>query len=128
MGKKWLTSSEYTRKCQDRMLSAEKLTKVRKQEGDRKVVSAELRYYRKIVLKRQNEHRKLYLEWFKENRDKPGQDLKTPSFKRWHAPQNMRKVFPEVFTDLNKCCNGRFYLMTHQDWYKVLDILDKKRW
>ena len=57
------------------MLSAEKLVKVRKQEGDRKVVSAELRYYRKIVLKRQNEHRKLYLEWFKENRDKPGQDL-----------------------------------------------------
>ena len=72
MVKKWLTSSEYTRKCQDRLLSAEKLKKVRKQEGDRKVVSAELRYYRKIVLKRQNEHRKLYLEWFKENRDKPG--------------------------------------------------------
>ena len=81
--------------------------------GDRKVVSAELRYYRKIVLKRQNEHRKLYLEWFKENRDKPGFDLKSPSFKRWHAPKIMKEVFPEVFTDLNRCCNGRFYLMTH---------------
>lgn len=130
MVKKYMTSSEYTKKYQDRLHSIEKLKKVLKQKGDSKLLQAQLRFYKKIVLKRQNEHRRLYLQWYKDNKDKVDKEVGTPSFKRWHAPQKMREIFPEVFTDLKKCpdCKGKFYLMSHQDWYDVLKILDMKKW
>ena len=64
MVKKLLTQVQYTEKCQNRLLSTEKVKKVAVQNAQRKLLKAKVITLRKIVMKRQKEHRDHDSLWY----------------------------------------------------------------